>query len=739
MKFFDNLRVLYKLLILAGGGVLGVIIVAYFGYTISRSEIETVNRLDNVMQIVKNMDYADMMHDAVSSDIYKAFHAIRNNRSKLPEIQKEFDEHYTLFNESLRYVKNNITDPKLSEEVAAAEKKVQEYLEGGKSVIKNTDADSATIAGKMQEFDKLYAELEGQLGTLGDHIAEYPKQELIAITAKSDRNTLTVISVVAITLLMGIAFSILITRSFTVPFDKLKSISNDFAAGNYHTNFAIDRTDELGDLLGTLKNMIGIVIHQNNLTDEVISAVYEMNMAYDTRTAAKILLEGSKRATSAQYSAVALVNDKGVLVDFLHSGFNELQIQAIGRMPEGKGLLGFSMSQKKPIRVDNIAKHSNSSGFPPNHPPMTTFMSAPISNGKNYYGHVYLTNKENDEPFNDIDELEVVLLAKLLSIRLDEQSTQTSLRQLLNRVQNLVNTVSSATNQVAVTLETLSNGAQSQSEQVINVAAAVEEMSATIMENAQSASQSASVASENGTIAIQGATVVGNTVAQMKQIAEVVNQATVGVNALGISSTQIGEIVSVIRDIADQTNLLALNASIEAARAGEHGRSFAVVADEVRKLAERTGTATREISAMIKSIQNETRDIIAMMQTSNGAVNEGIATADSAISSINSIVTTAQRGADLATQIAAANEELSATSEDVSRNVTEISDITTSSARSISEISTTILDIQRMTNQLFEFMQEFEHTFHVQEEAKKEGYEKPQLQRKTISTRRSGT
>lgn len=259
MKFLNNLRVLYKFLFLAGGGIAGILTVAYFAYSVSYADIGTAHDLEHVVGISHNMGNADMMHDAINTDIYKAFYALRTDPSQLPEIQEEFDTHYAFFYESIWYVKSNVSDSALSAEITAAVENIDKYLESSQSIMHNTSADSVVIAKNIEEFDVLYHLLEAQLGALGNHIAAYPQKKIESIANNAKKNTITVAAVVGVTLFFGILFSALITRSFLSSFNELKSISQDIAAGNYSSDVVINRTDELGELFATIQNMAQIL------------------------------------------------------------------------------------------------------------------------------------------------------------------------------------------------------------------------------------------------------------------------------------------------------------------------------------------------------------------------------------------------------------------------------------------------------------------------------------------------
>ena len=269
--------------------------------------------------------------------------------------------------------------------------------------------------------------------------------------------------------------------------------------------------------------------------------------------------------------------------------------------------------------------------------------------------------------------------------------------EAVSDVSKAVQATADAAREILSSTEQMAAGAQEQSAQSTEVAGGVEEMAKTILETTRNSSTAAEYAKAAGATAKDGGTVVTETIQGMDRIYERVRQSAETVQALGKSSDEIGEIIQVIDGIADQTNLLALNAAIEAARAGEQGRGFAVVADEVRKLAERTTTATKEIAAMIKQIQEGTSIAVNSMDEGKKEVERGKQLTDKAGESLQKIINAAERVVNVVTQVAAASEEQSGAAEQISKNIETISNVTHENANGIQQIAHASEDLNKLT------------------------------------------
>ncbi|MBL9035955.1 MAG: cache domain-containing protein [Rhodospirillaceae bacterium] len=231
-------------------------------------------------------------------------------------------------------------------------------------------------------------------------------------------------------------------------------------------------------------------------------------------------------------------------------------------------------------------------------------------------------------------------------------------------VSGVVNAVTSAATELQATAQSLSTTAESASHQSNAVAAAAEEMTQNVQTVAAATEELSASIREIGNQVTESTRIVGSAVNQA-------DDTNAKVKMLAEAAQKIGDVVTLINEIAGQTNLLALNATIEAARAGEAGKGFAVVASEVKNLATQTARATDEISGQIRAIQD--------------------ATASSA-EAINGITQTIGRVSEISTAIASAVEEQGAATQEISRNVQEAS-------AGSAEVSTNITGVTQASQQ----------------------------------------
>ncbi len=282
-----------------------------------------------------------------------------------------------------------------------------------------------------------------------------------------------------------------------------------------------------------------------------------------------------------------------------------------------------------------------------------------------------------------------------------------SLKFVIGDVMSSTQMVASSSTELAASAEQMASGIEIQNQQTQQVAAAVEEMSQSVAEVAAKSSDATTASEESQALAEEGGQIVQNTVDEMQGIATEVQSSADTINELGAKSKTIGEIISVINDIAEQTNLLALNAAIEAARAGEHGRGFAVVADEVRKLAERTTEATEEVSVSIRGIQGETSTAVELIENGSKRVGRGVELASSAGQALQSIVSGSQGVQQMVRDIAAAAGEQTAAADEIARAVEGINSVTNQSAESASQSSAAASDLAKQAEQLQELVSRF--------------------------------
>ncbi len=282
-----------------------------------------------------------------------------------------------------------------------------------------------------------------------------------------------------------------------------------------------------------------------------------------------------------------------------------------------------------------------------------------------------------------------------------------NVQDIIREVKSASDDVASGNNQLAATMEELSSNFDNQAVQVSDIAHNMDnitQLSNKVYKDLDESKNLLGDAAEHTHIGTQQLNSVKDKILMINKQTDTLSET---ISSLSKNSTQIGEILVVINDIADQTNLLALNAAIEAARAGEAGRGFAVVADEVRKLAERTQKATSEIEGIITNFQKES-DVASMeMKKADEVVKEGVKSVDETIDDFSTIV----NGVDIAnTDIENINKmvgEQNSAVQLINENTSVIASGIEESTVAVSQVATTVSHLQNRAEQLKSLVEKF--------------------------------
>ncbi|MGZ4969804.1 MAG: methyl-accepting chemotaxis protein [Methylobacter sp.] len=539
----------------------------------------------------------------------------------------------------------------------------------------------------------------------------------------TDKYNIGLLGIFSFSVTVAIILTVLVSRGILRSLKTVQQVAGAIAEGNLNSNIDIDQRDEIGDLLRSMETMqqqllaritadrkaadetLRVKIALDNVSTGVMIADNDRNIIYANQKVTHIL---GKTETEAkrQFSLDKLLGAK--MDNFHENPTHQAKILAAltGNHEASMTIAGRSMVViASPVinehgqRLGTVAEWHDRTDEVTAESEVAAIVEAAARG--DFSGRLDMDGKDGFllQLGTDINRLmqtsetslnDVVRVLKALSrgdlsetitndysgtfgqLKEDSNTTVGKLKFIVNQIKEASETINTAAKEIAAGNNNLSHRTEQQAASLEQTAASMQELTSAVQHNAANAEQANRLAVDASNIAGKGVEVVGQVVTTMNDINE--------------SSHKIGDIISVIDDIAFQTNILALNAAVEAARAGEQGRGFAVVAIEVRNLAQRAATAAGEIKDLINASLNK-------VSGGSKLVAEAGLTMEEIVSSIRGVT-------DMMAGISAASAEQRSGIEQVNQAISQMDDVTQQNAALVEQAAAAAESLEEQAQNL---------------------------------------
>ena len=477
----------------------------------------------------------------------------------------------------------------------------------------------------------------------------------------------------------------LISRGILRSLKIVQQVAGAIAEGNLNSNIDIYQKDEIGDLLRAMKTM----------QDSINAFVADLNVMAQKHAEGWVKEQLDASKFSGTFGKMA--HEVNELIQS-RIAINRRLISIVNQYAKGDFSMDMDILPGETIAITKIMDNAKKTFLDVNNEikmlveagAKGDFSKRSDADRFEFMFKGILTNFNSlmeacDVGFNDVLHIANTLARGDLTQTIDKDYPGTlgeviagmnniveNLKGLVSEIKDSTDTINPAAQEIAAGNNNLSQRTEEQAASLEQTAASMEELTSAVQHNAANARQANRLAVDASNIAGKGVDVVDQVVMTMNDINE--------------SSHKIGDIISVIDDIAFQTNILALNAAVEAARAGEQGRGFAVVAVEVRNLAQRAATAAGEIKDLIN-------DSVDKVSGGSRLVAQAGLTMEEIVNSVRGVT-------DMMTEITAASAEQSSGIEQVNQAIAQMDDVTQQNAALVEQATAAAESLEEQTQQL---------------------------------------